>query len=267
MSGKGISDSWDRGNPYEQYVGRWSRLIAPRFLAWLNLPDGRRWLDVGCGTGALCTAIADTCAPASLTGIEPSAGFLKSAIANLGERANFQQGTATAIPLTGASVDVVVSGFVLNFVPHLRSALAEMSRVVTVGGTIAGYVWDYAGRMELMRYFWDAATEIDPGAVLLDEGVRFPLCNPESLAKTFGDAGLREVDTAAIDIPTPFADFRAYWTPFLGGQGPAPTYAMSLDEPTREKLREQLEARVPRQPDGSIKLLARAWCVRSVRAE
>ena len=45
-----VSDTWERGDPYEQYIGRWSRQVAPRFLSWLGVPTGRRWLDVGCGT-------------------------------------------------------------------------------------------------------------------------------------------------------------------------------------------------------------------------
>jgi ubiquinone/menaquinone biosynthesis C-methylase UbiE len=74
-----ISDTWERGDPYEQYVGRWSRRVAPQFLSWLNIPAGRRWLDVGCGTGALSAAILDHSAPISVIGVEPSEGFLEQA--------------------------------------------------------------------------------------------------------------------------------------------------------------------------------------------
>ena len=72
MAQKQISDTWQRGSPYERYVGRWSREVAPPFLSWLSIPAGRRWLDVGCGTGALCAAIVDRCSPASVTGVEPN---------------------------------------------------------------------------------------------------------------------------------------------------------------------------------------------------
>jgi len=75
-----ISDTWERGDPYEQYVGRWSRRVAPLFLAWLKIPAQRRWLDVGCGTGALSAAILDHCSPVSVVGVEPSEGFLEKAI-------------------------------------------------------------------------------------------------------------------------------------------------------------------------------------------
>jgi SAM-dependent methyltransferase len=262
MAHKNVSDTWERGNPYEQYVGRWSRQVAPRFLSWLNMPAGRRWLDVGCGTGALCAAILDRCSPSSVTGVEPSEGFLKTAKENLGSRADLHLGNATAIPLADSSADVVVSGLVLNFVPDPRAGLLEMARVTGKGGTIAAYVWDYAGKMELMRYFWDAAVELDPQAAKLDEGPRFPLCHSEPLERLFTGAGLKGAEVRALDIPTPFASFDDYWRPFLGGQGPAPAYAMSLDETARARLRDRIKERLPTAPDGKISLIARAWAVR-----
>jgi SAM-dependent methyltransferase len=255
-------DSWNSGDPYEMYVGRWSRFVAVEFLAWLNPPPSLRWLDVGCGTGALSSAIAEKCRPARLLGIDPSEGFLAKARTRLGDRASLRVANALEIPLRDAEVDVVVSGLVLNFIPGTADGLAEMRRVVSPGGTIAAYVWDYAGRMDLMRHFWDAAVELDPGARELDEGVRFPLCRPAALEHAFRDAHLAEVQVTPIDIPTPFRDFDDYWTPFLGGQGPAPSYAMSLDESSRNRLRDRIRARLPGQADGSIPLMARAWAVR-----
>jgi SAM-dependent methyltransferase len=267
MDNKQVSDTWERGSPYERYVGRWSRQVAPPFLSWLSIPAGRRWLDVGCGTGALCAAIVDHCSPASVAGVEPSEGFLKTARANLADRVALHQGSATAIPLGDASVDVAVSGLVLNFVPDQRAALAEMARVTGKGGTIAAYVWDYAGKMELMRYFWDAAVELDPGAAKLDEGPRFPLCRPEVIEQLFADAGLKGVAVRPIDVPTRFTSFDDYWQPFLGGQGPAPAYAMSLDETVRAGLRDRIREHLPTAADGSISLIARAWAVRATVAK
>ena len=262
MSDGRVSDTFERGDPYELYVGRWSRQVAPRFLAWLAIPAGQRWLDVGCGTGALCAAILDHCAPASVTGVEPSQGFLDTAGQRLGARAKLRQGDAQKIPLPDAAVDETVSGLVLNFVPDAAAGVAEMARVTRGGGLIGGYVWDYAGKMELMRYFWDAAVALDAAAAKLDEGPRFPLCKPDAFAGLLERAGLRDVRTTAIDVPTPFASFDDYWHPFLGGQGPAPAYAMSLDEPGRVRLRERIRERIPRQADGSISLIARAWAFR-----
>jgi SAM-dependent methyltransferase len=257
-----ISDTWERGNAYEQYIGRWSRQIAPVFLSWLNIPAGRRWLDVGCGTGALCAAVIDRCSPGSVVGVEPSDGFLRTAKENLAGRVALHQGSATSIPLEEASVDVVVSGLVLNFVQDPRAAVLEMARVTSDDGTIAAYLWDYAGGMQAIRFFWDAAVELNPDAAKLDEGVRFPLCRPEALETLFAKAGLGRVEVKAIDVPTPFASFDDYWQPFLGGQGPAPSYAMSLDDAARERLRDRIRERIPTTPDGGISLTARAWAVR-----
>jgi len=263
MDRRRVSDTWEQGDPYERYVGRWSRAVAPRFLSWLGIQHRRKWLDVGCGTGALSAAILDQCTPSSVVGVDPSEGFLEKARENLAGRAQLRQGSATAIPLDDGSVDVVVSGLVLNFVPDQRAALAEMARVTGEGGVIAAYVWDYAGKMELMRFFWDAAVELDPDAAKLDEGVRFPLCRPEALADLFGGSGLKGVEVTAIDVPTPFASFDAYWQPFLGGQGPAPAYAMSLEEGRRARLRDRIRERLPVQASGSIGLTARAWAIRA----
>jgi hypothetical protein len=127
---------------------------------------------------------------------------------------------------------------------------------------VGAYVWDYAGDMQLMRYFWNAAVALDPPVQNLDEGVRFPLCKPEPLRTLFLGAGLADVDVRAIDVPTVFRDFDDYWMPFLGGQAPAPSYAMSLTEERRVQLRDRIRAALPIVEDGSISLTARAWAVR-----
>jgi SAM-dependent methyltransferase len=262
MNHKQVADAWAHGDLYERYVGRWSRQVAPLFVDSIKAPAGRRWLDVGCGTGALSAAILERGSPSSVVGVDPSQGFRDTAQGRLGDRVSLHPGTATAIPLGDASVDVVVSGLVLNFVPDQLAALAEMKRVVVPGGTIAAYVWDYAEKMELMRHFWDAAISLDDSVAHMDELVRFPLCRPDALNRLFTEAGLESIEVFAIDIATPFASFDDYWAPFLGGQGPAPSYAMSLDAATRSRLRQRLVQRIPARADGSIAMIARAWAVR-----
>ncbi|HJV59691.1 MAG TPA: methyltransferase domain-containing protein [Albitalea sp.] len=257
-----VSDTWERGSPYEQYIGRWSRRIAPLFLDWLDESAGKAWADVGCGTGALSAAILDRCSPASVVGIEPSEGFLELAAQNLQDRARLLRGSAASLPLADGACDVVVCGLVLNFVPDLPAALAEIGRVTQPGGTIAAYVWDYADGMEVIKHFWHAAALLDPSAAALDEGVRFPLCHPKALREAFERAGLAGVDTTALELRAEFADFDDYWRPFLGGQGPAPAYAMSLSEEARSALREKLRERLATAPGAPLSLGARAWAVR-----
>jgi SAM-dependent methyltransferase len=173
-------------------------------------------------------------------------------------------GDARALPVADSEFDAVVSGLVLNFVPPADQpqAAAELRRAGKSGGIVAAYVWDYAEGMQLQRYFWDAAVELDPAGQEIDESRRFPLCQPEPLAALFRDAGLADVEVRAIDISTHFRDFDDYWTPFLGGLGPAPSYTMSLSEDDRAALRDLIRSRLPIEADGSIHLIARAWAVR-----
>jgi SAM-dependent methyltransferase len=257
------SDKWDSGGLYESYVGRWSRSVARGFLSWVGQPSGADWLDVGCGTGALTESILALCEPRAVTGIDASTGYVDFANAHLrDERVQFKVADSQSMPIDTASFDGVVSGLVLNFVPDPRKATAEMRRVARSGGVVAAYVWDYGGKMELMRYFWDAAVELNPKAADLDEGRRFPICNPERLEALFNAAGLHKVEITAIDVPTVFRDFNDYWSPFLGGQGPAPGYTMSLTEAEQAALRDLLHRRLSIRSDGSIHLLARAWAVK-----
>lgn len=258
-----VHEVWAVGDEYEAYVGRWSRPVAEAFLHWLEVPAGGDWLDVGCGTGALTATVLAVAEPAQVVGVDTSEEFLTTARNRIVDpRSSLRAGDAQSLPLPDRRFDAVVSGLALNFVPDPRRAAAEFARVSALGGVAAAYVWDYADGMDMMRYFWDAATALDPGAAELDEGRRFPLCRPEPLERLWTDAGLDKVMVQAVEVPTVFADFDDYWRPFLGGQGPAPGYAMSLAEEHRGVLRDLLRVRLPSGQDGSIPLTARAWAVR-----
>jgi len=233
--------------------------VAAEFVGWLAIPPGRRWLDVGCGTGALTAAALAGAEPASVVGVDPSEGFLSVARSNVDDaRVGFEVGDARSLPVPDGSADVVVSGLALNFVPDTTAALREFTRVCVPRGVVAAYVWDYAEGMGMMRLFWDAAVALDPAAAALDEGPRFPLCRPEALRERWTGAGLTGVDVRAIDVPTVFADFDDYWSPFLGGQGPAPQYVAGLSPEARDALRDRLRSTLGAD---QIELTARAWAV------
>jgi SAM-dependent methyltransferase len=261
-----LADVWASGDAYEPYVGRWSRPVAREFLRWLAAAPGGSWLDVGCGTGALTEAILGAAAPARVEGVDPSLPSVLFARRRVRDgRAAFLVADARSLAHRERSVDVAVSALALNFIPQPDVALGEMARVTRTGGIVAAYVWDYAGGMQLMRYFWDAAVALDAGARELDEARRFPICHPAALEALFRAARLEGVESLAIDVPTRFRDFDDYWTPFLGGQGPAPSYAMGLSEERRAALRERIRTALPVAADGAIDLVARAWAVRGRR--
>ena len=257
-------DVWAAATLYEPYIGRWSRLVAQQFVPWLDIDPGALWIDVGCGTGALTETILQLAAPKRVEGVDYSPDYVGYARARIVDRrVDFNVADARSLPQENASADAAVSGLSLNFVPEPIATLREMLRVVRPAtGVVAAYVWDYADRMDLIRYFWNAAIELDPGAGPLDEGVRFPICNAPALADLFASAGLHEVDVRALDAATYFRDFDDYWSPFLGGQGPAPGYTMSLSDEQRLRLRDHIRSVLPVRKDGSIDLIARAWAVR-----
>nr|WP_206328049.1 class I SAM-dependent methyltransferase [Streptomyces sp. S3(2020)] len=248
-------------------MGRWSRLVADEFVAWLPCPPGARWLDIGCGSGALTSAVAARCRPRTLVGLDGSAGFVTTARASTAAPARFAVADARALPVRDAVFDSVVSGLVLNFLATPGAALTEAARVVRPGGLVAAYVWDYAEGMEFLRHFWGAATTVDPSAAAHDESRRFPLCDPTALADLWNEAGLTRVTVAPIGITTLFPHFDDLWSPFLSGQGPAPGYVATLSPATRERLRRTLRDRVPAGADGAITLKARAWTVRGSKRD
>lgn len=259
------AEAWDSGHAYEQYVGRWSRKVADEFVRWLALPPGLAWADVGCGTGALASIILAACAPASVRGIDRSASFVAQAQQRItAPPASFETGDAIHLPWGPRVCDVSVSGLVLNFVPDPEAMAQEMVRVTKPGGRVAAYVWDYAGGMEMMRHFWDAAIAVSPNDARLDQAERFPLCQPQPLQALFERVGLRSVAVRAIDIPTVFRDFDDYWQPFLGKTGAAPTYLASVGDHVRHAIRRRLQSRLASTATGSIELTARAWAVQGV---
>ena len=182
----------------------------------------------------------------------------------LGDRVRLQCASADAMPLADGCVDVTVSALMLNFAADAHAAVAEMAHVTVAGGTVGAYVWDYTGKMDLIRLYWRVAAELDPEVASQDQSPRVALCRPDALADLFERCGLTQIDVQGIDITMPFASFDDYWQPFLGGQGPAPAHAMSLAEPARARLRERLRSRLPQRADGSIELAARAWAVSGV---
>jgi len=259
----GPENAFNNAAAYEAYIGRWSRLVGAAFVHWLGIPAGGVWLDVGAGTGILTRVILEEAAPKKVTAVDLSEQYLAYARQVISDdRVEFIVGNASHIGLEAPAFDAAVAGLVLNFVPSPLDAVLGMKQAVVPGGTVAAYVWDYTDRMEMMRYFWDAAVAVDPSASEAVSETQYALCNPQRLQALFESAGLRQVEVTAIDVSTRFADFDDYWLPFLEAQGSVSKYLRSLDADGRDAVREYLQGQLPIQSDQTIDLIARAWAVR-----
>lgn len=255
-------DAWSAGQSYEHYMGRWSRKIAAEFLTWLEPPRNADWLEIGCGTGALTDAILTKCEPRAITATDQSPDFVDHAQKAVTDpRAKFATADALALPADDATIDVVTSALVLNFIPDRAAALKEMCRVLRPDGLLSFYVWDYpGGGMGFIDAFWNAAARVDDPAAELNESDRFPFCTHDGLFELCQGAGLADPAIEAIEVVTEFADFDAFWHPFTLGAGPAPGYCKSLSETQRDRLKKELERTFGLS--GPIRLPARAWAVK-----
>jgi SAM-dependent methyltransferase len=264
-------------NVYEQFMGAWSRLVAPLFLDWLAAPRAADWVDVGCGTGALTAAVLGTEEPASVLGVDPSRCLVAAARAALTPSGPVVAGRA-GVPAVrfavghGAAVDRrrvrrrrrQRAGAELR--ADAGAVLAEHRLLLRPGGLAAADAGDCAEGMTVLREFWLAALEADPTGGAHDEGARFPLCRPRALADLWQRSGVAGVDVTALDTERELATSDDLWRPFLGGQGAAPTYLAGRPPQVRDAVRDALRERLRTAEDGAAGGTARAWAVRGMPA-
>ena len=248
---------------YERFMGRWSRLLAPAYIAFAGVRDGDHVLDVGTGTGALATALAAAKPSSQLVGIDPSAAFIDYVGKSLkSPRARFEVGDAQALRFEAAAFDQAMSLLVMNFVPDHQKAISEMRRVTRSRGVVSACVWDYNEGMQMLRFFWDEVVALDPAMAPKDER-HMKLSREGQLGELWKAAGLVNVVEESLAIQQAYAAFEDYWGPFLKGAGPGGAYVVSLSEDRRRQLAARLRKRLlGDRGDGAFTLEARAWCVR-----
>jgi SAM-dependent methyltransferase len=250
---------------YERFMGRWSRQLAPLLVRFAGVRDGEVLLDVGSGTGALSAALVAAAPAGRIVGIDPAASYVTVAQASQGgPQVQFKVGDVQQMAFADATFDRTLSLLVVNFIPDVDRAMAEMKRVTRRGGTVAAAVWDYGEGMEMLRVFWDEAVKVTPQAVRRDER-HMPLCRRGDLAALWRKHGLADVIEEGLTIETRFASFDDYWEPFLGKQGPAGAHVASLPPGERDELVQRLRKRLLGEGgDRPFTLEARAWAVRGV---
>jgi trans-aconitate methyltransferase len=180
-----ITPSWNDTKGYELYVGRWSRLISKDFIYWLKPDAGLKWLEIGCGTGALTSAILEFANPRKIIAIDTSGDYIKNAKSDIAAYNVMFLETDVESLRNDETFDMITSGLVLNFLPSITESFRCMVDKLSPGGQLSGFVWDYAGHYQPMRHFWDAAKEVSPTAEKFDAGVKFPIAVKVNLSTFF----------------------------------------------------------------------------------
>lgn len=248
---------------YERFMGRWSRLVAPRFVDFAGLPDRGRVLDVGSGTGSLALEVAERNDRARVLGIDPSKEYVAYATSRnpFLDRVSFEVGDAQKLRFADATFDAALALLVFNFLPDPKKALRELRRVTKPGGKISAAVWDYGDGMRMLRAFWDAAVRVDRAADRLDEK-HMPLCREGKLSTLWEQGGLENVREQAIEITMRFESLADYWDPFLLRQGPAGEYVGRLDPDRLQALRSEVKRGLSLSAENKrFVLSARVWAV------
>lgn len=256
-----------KASGYEQLMGRWSRRLAPPFIAFAGVKADERILDVGCGTGSLTFALPEAANVAEVAAIDYSPVFVEEAQRrNKDPRIGIRQADACALPFPDGRFDRALSLLVLHFVPEAAKAVAEMRRVVRPGGTVAAAVWDHLGGMPVMRMVLDTMAPLDDAAVRLRSHYCFqPMMRPGEMRQTFSTEGLQDVAETSLLIRMDYESFDDFWSPIAVGEGPLGKYVAGLDQALRAKadkaVRSAYEAG---QPDGPRSFVSVAWACRGV---
>ena len=248
---------------YERFMGRWSRLLAPHYIAFAGVKNGDRVLDIGTGTGSLAAAVEASMPASQIVGVDPSKGFISYAQKNAKSTCvQFDVGDAQALKYKDASFDSTLALLVMNFVPDHHKAITEMRRVTRPQGIISACVWDYDQGMQMLRFFWDEAIALDPAIEPKDER-HMKLSHQGQLGDLWKKAGLINVKEESLVIDQAYSSFNDYWEPFTKGAGPGGAYVVSLPEDRRRQLEARIRTRLlGDRADGPFTLKAKTWCVR-----
>ncbi len=241
---------------YDRWMGRYTPSLATALMDFAGVRSGQRVLDVGCGPGGVTRELAARLGASHVAAVDPAAQFV-AACRERNPGADVREGVAEELPWPDGQFDAALSSLVIAFMRDPDRGVGEMARVVRPGGTVAVCMWDIAtGGMSMLRVFWTAARDVDPGAP--GESV-MPGATEHDIAERLQRAGLRDVAGGELTAHGDYADFEDFWQPFTYGIGPAGQYLAGVRPDLRDRIRDACRRALP---DGPFGLDARAWCAR-----
>src|ERR1700754_1442608 len=229
---------------YEKYMGRYSGPLATGFADSLQLRDGQRALDVGCGPGALTAVLVERLGAGAVAAVDPSEPFVAAARSRL-PGVDIRHATAEHLPFEDGGFDVAAAQLVVHFMADPLAGLTEMVRVTRSGGLVAACVWDHAGGRGPLSPLWRAGYDLDPDAP--GESDR-PGSRAGELAELLAAAGLQDIRSSELRATAAYPTFDDWWDPMMLGVGPGGTYIAGLDDERRAALRAHCAELLSRAP-------------------
>lgn len=225
---------------YQSFMGRWSELLAPKFLALTDIPTGARVLDVACGTGVLSKALADL--GHNVVGIDVSEGFLEGA-SQLRSHPNitYQTGDIRKMAFPDDTFDAAVSTLALDVLPETDQVVAEMKRVVRPGGVVASAVHQFLGGLPANDLLIHTASVFDAELREL-RSIRAGRQRfwPGGQAAMWRATGLADVVETPFVIDCEYPSFADFWDAFTSGMASFSPRLMALPDDVRSQIQEHV---------------------------
>jgi len=233
------------GDAYDDFMGRYSTLLARRFADFAGIGAGMRVLDVGAGTGALTGELVSR--GASAAAADPSPEFV-AAFRKRFPDVEVHEAPAEELPFGSGTFDVALAQLVVAFVSDAPAAVAEMARVAR---RVAVCMWGVA---EVDMFAAIDRTAVAIGASNLSEPRRYR--TPQEIHDLLAPLG--EIESAELDVTAGYRDFDEFWQTLQRGVGPAGHWIASLDVEAHERAHDELFRQLG-SPGGSFELNARAF--------
>jgi len=226
---------------YDQSGVAFFEPIADGLLAHVPPREGERWLDVGCGRGAvLLPAAAAVGATGQVVGIDVAASMVErvrdAAAAQRLTNVEVAVADATAPP-AAEPYDTVVSSLVLFFLPDPVAALRAWSTVLAPGGRLGVSTfgpWDpRLEHVEQVLEPWIPPAMRDPRTT----GSSSPFASDAGVERLVADAGYADVRTETLDLPVRSAD-ADQWFAFSWSTGQRAMW-LSVPDDRRDDVKQQ----------------------------
>jgi SAM-dependent methyltransferase len=233
------------GDAYDNFMGRYSKVLAPVFADFAGVRTGMRVLDVGAGTGALTTELVARGAAGAAA--DPSPEFvavLRRRFPNL----EVEEAPAESLPWGDGVFDLALAQLVVAFMSDAPAAVAEMARV---GRRAAVCMWGVE-EVDMFAAIDRAAEKV--GASRATEPRRYR--SAQEIHDLLAPHG--EVETSELDVTAAYGDFEEFWQAMDHGVGPAGQWLASLDAEQRELAHAELYRELG-SPQGPFELKARAF--------